>query len=187
MKIYNKIVYDINDNIIEEDSYEYEGPLTLAGPAFASAASTAAPYIVGGTALLGMQQAGAIGSYQQAAFNRKAAIAEQKVDALENQLTLDLQKFDKKFKQLESTQVVNTAKSGAVVGTGTAKLIKLSNLYNAEIEKDIMRYNTEVGQARAFEEASFARIEGTLAKQRSRMEQFQIASSAGTSLLTMTG
>jgi hypothetical protein len=50
-----------------------------------------------------------------------------------------------------------------------------------------MRYNAEVGQARAFEEASFARIEGTLAKQRSRMEQFQIASQAGTSLLTMTG
>ena len=28
MKIYNKIVYDINDNIIEEDSYEYNGPIT---------------------------------------------------------------------------------------------------------------------------------------------------------------
>ena len=146
----------------------------------------AVPFIVGGSALLGMQQAGAIGSYQQAAFNRRALVAEQKAEALENQLTLDLQKFDKKFKQLESTQVVNTLKSGAEF-SGTAKLIKLSNLYNAEIEKDIMRYNTEVGQARAFEEASFARIEGTLAKQRSRMEQFQIASQAGTSLLTMTG
>ena len=146
----------------------------------------AVPFIVGGSALLGMQQAGAIGSYQQAAFNRRALVAEQKAEALENQLTLDLQKFDKKFKQLESTQVVNTLKSGAEF-SGTAKLIKLSNLYNAEIEKDIMRYNTEIGQARAFEEASFARIEGTLAKQRSRMEQFQIASQAGTSLLTMTG
>ena len=41
----------------------------------------AAPYIVGGTALLGMQQAGAIGSYQEAAFNRKAAIAEQEAEA----------------------------------------------------------------------------------------------------------
>ena len=132
------------------------------------------------------QQAGAIGSYQQAAFNRKAAVAEQKAEALENQLTLDLQKFDKKFKQLESTQVVNTLKSGAEF-SGTAKLIKLSNLFNAEIEKDIMRYNAEVGQARAFEEASFARIEGTLAKQRARMEQLRIASETGTTLLTMTG
>jgi hypothetical protein len=133
-----------------------------------------------------MQQAGAIGSYQQAAFNRRALVAEQKAEALENQLILDLQKFDKKFKQLESTQVVNTLKSGAEF-SGTAKLIKLSNLYNAEIERDIMRYNTEIGQARAFEEASFARIEGTLARQRATMEQIQIASQAGTSLLTMTG
>ena len=146
----------------------------------------AVPYIVGGTALLGMQQAGAIGSYQKAALDRKAAIAEQKAEALENQLTLDLQKFDKKFKQLESAQVVNTLKSGAEF-SGTAKLIKLSNLYNAEIEKDIMKYNTEIGQARAFEEASFARIEGTLAKQRATMEQIKIASQAGTSLLTMQG
>tara|TARA_R100001460_G_scaffold38031_1_gene72474 strand:+ start:43 stop:504 length:462 start_codon:yes stop_codon:yes gene_type:complete len=147
----------------------------------------AVPYIVGGTALLGMQQAGAIGSYQQAAFDRKAAIAEQKAEALENQLTLDLQKFDQKFKRLEASQVVNTAKSGVAVGTGTAKLIKLSNLYNAEIERDIMKYNTDIGIARAFEEASFARIEGTLAKQRATMEQIKIASSAGTSLLTMQG
>ena len=132
------------------------------------------------------KQAGAIGSYQEAAFNRKAAVAEQKAEALENQLTLDLQKFDKKFKQLESAQVVNTLKSGAEF-SGTAKLIKLSNLYNAEIEKDIMKYNTEIGQARAFEEASFARIEGNLAKQRAKIEQFKIVSDTGTSLLTMRG
>ena len=30
MKIYNKIVYDFDNNIIEEDYYEYNGPLTLA-------------------------------------------------------------------------------------------------------------------------------------------------------------
>ena len=27
MKIYTKIVYDINDNIIEEESFEYNGPI----------------------------------------------------------------------------------------------------------------------------------------------------------------
>jgi len=31
VKIYNKIVYDINNNIIEEDSYEYHGQITQAG------------------------------------------------------------------------------------------------------------------------------------------------------------
>ena len=35
----------------------------------------AAPFIVGGSALLGMQQASAIGSYQQAAFYRKAKVS----------------------------------------------------------------------------------------------------------------
>ena len=143
--------------------------------------------VVGAIGAAGFQQAGAIASYQEAAFNRRALVAEQKAEAIENQLTLDLQKFDKKFKQLEATQVVNTAKSGAVVGTGTAKLIKLSNLYNAEIEKDIMRYNAEIGQARAFEDASFARIEGVLAKERGKIEQIRIASATGTSLLRMTG
>ncbi len=154
-----------------------------------AALSTAGKVAVGVstvTAAAGMAQAGAIGSYQQAAFDRKAAISEQKAEALENKLTLDLQKFDKKFKQLESTQVVNTLKSGAEF-SGTAKLIKLSNLTNAELERDIMRYNTEIGQARAFEEASFARIEGTLAKQRATMEQIKIASDVGTSLLRMSG
>ena len=154
-----------------------------------AALSTAGKVAVGVstvTGAAGIAQAGAIGSYQQAAFDRKAAISEQKAEALENQLTLDLQKFDKKFKQLESTQVVNTLKSGAEF-SGTAKLIKLSNLTNAELERDIMRYNTEIGQARAFEEASFARIEGTLAKQRATMEQIKIASDVGTSLLTMSG
>ena len=33
MKIYKKIVYDKNDNIIEEDSYEYHGQVTQAGGA----------------------------------------------------------------------------------------------------------------------------------------------------------
>ena len=30
MKIYNKIVWDKDGNVIEEDSYEYEGPITHA-------------------------------------------------------------------------------------------------------------------------------------------------------------
>jgi len=31
MKVYNKIVYDKNNKIIEEDSYNYNGPVALAG------------------------------------------------------------------------------------------------------------------------------------------------------------
>ena len=146
-----------------------------------------APVVVGASAVAGIQQAGSIGKYTQSALDRKAKIEEQKAEAIENQLTLDLSTFDKKFKQLEGTTVVNTNKSGVVEGSGSSQLIKLSNLFEAEIEKDKIRYNAEIGKAQAFESAAFSRIEGTIAKQRSRIEQIRIASDAGTSLLLMRG
>ena len=51
----------------------------------------------------------------------------------------------------------------------------------------MMKYNTEIGKARKDEEANFSRIKGQMARMSSRMEQFRIASSAGSSVLTMTG
>ena len=70
MKIYNKIVYDINHNIIEEDSYEYKGPLTLAGPTFVAAA----PYITAATSVMQFQQQGTLGKYNQKSLNRSAEV-----------------------------------------------------------------------------------------------------------------
>ena len=179
MKIYNKIVYDINDNIIEEDSYEYNGPIAKCDWITAA--------VVGASAVAGIQQAGAIGKYTKSAFDRKAKVDEQKAEAIENQLTIDLSTFDKKFRELEGTTIVNTNKSGVVEGSGSSQLIKLSNLFQKEIEKSKMRYNAEIGKAQAFENAAFSRIEGTIAKQRARMEQIKIAGDAGTSLLAMKG
>ena len=146
-----------------------------------------APVVVGASAVAGIQQAGAIGKYTQSSLDRKAKVQEQKAEAIENQLTLDLSTFDKKFRELEGTTVVNTNKSGVVEGSGSSQLIKLSNLFEAEIEKDKIRYNAEIGKAQAFESAAFSRIEGTIAKQRSITEQIRIASDAGTSLLLMRG
>jgi hypothetical protein len=146
-----------------------------------------APVVVGASAVAGIQQAGAIGKYQKSAFDRKAKIEEQKAEAIENQLTLDLSTFDKKFRELEGTTIVNTNKSGVVQGSGSSQIITLSNLFEKEIERSKMEYNAEIGKARAFESAAFSRIEGSIAKQRSRMEQIKIASDAGTSLLAMRG
>ena len=146
-----------------------------------------APVVVGASAVAGIQQAGAIGKYTQGAFNRKAKVDEQKAEAIENQLTIDLSTFDKKFKELEGTTIVNTNKSGVVEGSGSSQLIKLSNLFQKEIEKSKMRYNADIGKAQAFENAAFSRIEGSIAKQRARMEQIKIAGDAGTSLLSMRG
>ena len=146
-----------------------------------------APVVVGASAVAGIQQSGAIGKYTQSAFDRKAKVDEQKAEAIENQLTIDLSTFDKKFKELEGTTIVNTNKSGVVEGSGSSQLIKLSNLFQKEIEKSKMRYNADIGKAQAFENAAFSRIEGSIAKQRARMEQIKIAGDAGTSLLSMRG
>jgi hypothetical protein len=182
MKIYNKIVYDFDNNIIEEDSYEYEGPITLAGPVIA-----AAPYIVGATAFAGFQQAGAAGKFNQSVEERNALVQEQKNEILDSKLDLELSRFDTDLKLLIASQTVNTAKSGAVIGTGTAQNIKLSTLYKAETDKDIANYNNEIAKARNLEEANFSRIRGQMARQRAKMEQISIASNVGSSLLTMRG
>ena len=71
--------------------------------------------------------------------------------------------------------------------SGTAANIKLSNLYEKELEIQMMKYNTEIGKAQKLEEANFARINGEMARMNAKMQQIQIASSAGSSLLTMTG
>ena len=183
MKIYKKIIYDKYDNIIEEDSYEYEGPITLAGPTLVAAA----PYIVGATAVAGYQQAGAAGKFNQSVENRNALVKEQNNEILDSKLDLELARFEEDLKKLIATQQVNVAKSGAVIGTGTAQNIKLSTLYKAEVDKDIANYNNEIAKSRNIEEANLSRIKGQIARQRAKMEQIQIVSSAGSTLLTMKG
>ena len=142
--------------------------------------------VVGAIGAAQYQQQGAFGKFNQAVENRNAQVAEQKKQILDNKLILDLSSFDKKFKELQGSQKVNTLKSG-VEFSGSARNIGLSNLYQAEIEKDIMRYNTAIGKAQAFEEANFSRIKGQIARQESRVAQLKTATTTGTSLLTMSG
>ena len=149
--------------------------------------TTAAPYAVGAIGVASIAQQRASGKYNAAVQNRNALVAEQKGEALENQLTLDLASFNKKFVQLEGSTKVATAKSGVVIGSGTAKNIEMANLYEAEIERDIMKYNTEIGKSQAFEEANFYRIQSNIEKQKSRFAQIQTVASTGSTLLTMKG
>ena len=131
------------------------------------------------------QQQGAIGKYNQAVANRNAEVKEQEAQILDDKLNLELSQFDKSFRKLQGTQVVNTLKSGADL-SGTFRNIQLSNLYEAEVEKDIARYNTEIGKSRRFEEANFARISGEVARQSGRLAQIGTLAQTGTSLLTMS-
>ena len=144
----------------------------------------AAPYIVGALGVAQYQQQGAIGKYNQSIANRNAQVKEQEAQILDDKLNLELSQFDKQFRQLQGSQVVQTLKSGAEF-SGSARNIQLSNLYEAEVEKDISRYNTEIGKARKFEEANFARISGEVARQQARLAQLRTATETGTSLLKM--
>ena len=142
---------------------------------------------LGAITAVSVKQQQAIGKYNSAVQNRNALVAEQKAEALDNQLTLDLASFNKKFIQLEGSTKVATAKSGVEIGSGTAKRIEMANLYEAEIERDIMKYNAEIGKSQAFEQANFYRIQSNIEKQKSRFAQIQTVASAGSTLLTMKG
>ena len=177
MKIYNKIVYDINDNIIEEDSYEYEGPLTLAGPA---------QLFVAGTSIMQYQQQGAIGKYNQQSFNKSAEVLDGQATQIEQKAEFDIAQFNKDYYRLTGEVSTGLAKSGVQIGTGTAANITLSNAYEKKIQEDLIKYNSQVAAANKREEASFARIKGSMARQEAKLAQIKTIASAGTTLLTMS-
>ena len=156
-------------------------------PAAASMITTAAPYAVGFLGAASFAQQSAAGKYNAAVQNWNALVAKQKAEAIENQLTLDLASFNKKFIQLQGSTRVNTAKSGVVIGSGTAKNIEMANLFEKEIQENIIKYNAEIGKAQAFEQANFYNIQSNIEKQKSRMAQLRTVSEVGGSLLTMTG
>lgn len=132
------------------------------------------------------QQQGAYGKFNEAVNDRNAKVKEQEAKIIDDKLELDLANFDKEFRKLEGTTIVQTAKSGVTQG-GTAARIRLQNLKEAELEKSKIKYNAEIGKARKFEEANFARIRGDMARQEARIAQLRTATQVGTSLLTMQG
>jgi len=179
MKIYNKIVYDINDNIIEEDSYEYEGPLTLADPVSAA--------VIGGTSLMQYQAQGKIGKYNQAANNRNAEVLEGQAAQIEQKAEFDIAQFNKDYQRVRGETTVALAKSGVQVGSGSAYNIALSNALEKRLQENLIYYNSRVAAANKREEASFARIKGVMARQEAKLAQIKTVASAGTTLLTMGG
>jgi len=155
--------------------------------AVAPALTTAAPYISAGTTALGIVQAGKIGDYNEALQNRKAAVLQQEGNLIAKQTEFDLAQFDKQFRKLEGKTRVSLSKSGAVVGEGTSRRIEVSNITQAELEKNTIRYNSQIAQAKKFEEASFARINANVAKEQAKFEQIRLGTQLGSSLLTMQG
>jgi hypothetical protein len=141
---------------------------------------------VAGLGYLQYQQQGAAGKYNQAIQNRNAEIATQEAAQIDKQLEFDLGRFDQKFDQLQGQTTTRIAKTGADI-SGTGLKILRSNAQQAELEKNIMEYNAQIGQARKFEEANFSRIQGQVARQTAKTAQMATIMNTGTSLLGMSG
>jgi hypothetical protein len=142
--------------------------------------------VVGALGAAQYKQQGAYGKFNQSVQNRNAQVKEQQAEILDSKLTLDLATFNKELEKLEGETIVQIAKSGVTQG-GTAARIKLANLHEAEITREKMKYDTEIGKSRAFEEANFARIKGDIVRQEAKIAQLRTATETGTSLLRMTG
>ena len=104
--------------------------------------------VVGAIGAAQYQQQGAIGKYNQAVANRNAQVAEQEAQRLEQQLEFDLARFDQQFAQLQGQTKTRILKSGATL-SGTGLKILRSNSEQAEIEKDILDYNSKVAQSQS--------------------------------------
>jgi len=154
-------------------------------PAAASALTTAAPYAVGFLGAAQYQQQGAIGKFNQAKNNRDAQVFEGQAAQIEQKAEFDIAQFQKQFKQLEGETRVALATSGVELGTGSAYNIELSNAYEAKLQENLIRYNSQVAANNKQEEANFARIKGTMAKQESRLAQINTVASTGSLLYGM--
>ena len=128
------------------------------------------------------QQMSALGKYNQSVQNRNARIKEQEAEAIKKQTEFDIDRFDQQFERLTGQTKVATLKSGVQL-SGSALNILRYNAEQAEIQKDVMNYNSQVAQSQKIEEANFARIRGQIERRRSRIAQLGAYARAGESLL----
>jgi hypothetical protein len=140
------------------------------------------------TALMGAAQyqaQGKIGKYNQAVNNRNAAVLEGQAAQIEQKAEFDVAQFQKQFRKLEGETTVALAKSGVELGTGSAYNIELSNAYEARLQENLIRYNSQVAAANKMEEANFARISGTIARNEAKMAQIGTIAQTGSLLYGM--
>ena len=147
--------------------------------------TAAMPYVVAGTSIMQYQQQGAIGKYNQAVNNRAATVLEGQANQIEQKAEFDIAQFNKTYQKVKGETTVALAKSGVQVGTGSAYNIALSNALEKRLQENLIRYNSRVAAANKREEASFARIKGSIARQEARLAQIGTIASAGTTLITM--
>jgi len=132
------------------------------------------------------QQASAAGRYNQAVQERNAKVKEQEAEQAEKQLDFDLARFDQQFVKLQGETKTAILTSGAEL-SGSGLRILQYNSEQAEIEKNILDYNSKVAQSQKMEEANFARMRGQIARNEARAAQIGYYAKAGESLLKAYG
>ena len=145
----------------------------------------AAPYISAASSVMQFTQQGVIGKYNQAANNRTAAVLDGQAAQIEQKAEFDIAQFNKTYQKVKGETRVALAKSGVQVGSGSAYNIALSNALEKKLQENLIYYNSRVAAANKREEANFAIIKGTIARQQSRLAQIGTIASAGTTLLRM--
>ena len=147
--------------------------------------AAAAPIFVGAMGAAQYQAQGKIGKYNQSVQNRNAQVLEGQATQIEQKAEFDVAQFQKQFRKLEGETTVALAKSGVELGTGSAYNIELSNAYEARLQENLIKYNSQVAANNKMEEANFARISGTIARNEAKMAQIGTIAQTGTSLLAM--
>ncbi len=132
------------------------------------------------------KQASALGKYNQSVQNRNALVKEQEAEAIEKQKEFDIAKFDQQFTQLQGQTKTAVLTSGAEL-SGSGLNVLRYNAQQAEIERDIIDYNSKVAESQKLEEANFARIQGVIARREGKIAQLGYYAKAGESLLRMSG
>jgi len=146
----------------------------------------AAPFISAATSVMAASQASAVGKYNQSIQNRNAQVAEQKAEALKEQTKFDIARFDQQFAQLQGKTKTAILTSGVQLSGSGLRVLRY-NAEQAEVEKDILDYNSKVAESKKLEEANFARMSGDLARRQATAAQFGYYAQAGTSLLKAFG
>jgi hypothetical protein len=74
--------------------------------------------------------------------------------------------------------------SGAELSGSGLRILKY-NAEQAQVEKDILSYNSKVAQSQKMEEANFARMQGQVARNEAKIAEYGYYAKAGQSLMTM--
>jgi|TARA_R100000501_G_C2575613_1_gene80841 hypothetical protein len=142
--------------------------------------------LVGAMGVMQYQAQGKIGKYNQSVHERNANVLEGHADQIEKKAEFDIAQFEKNFNKIEGEVIVDLVKSGVQVGTGSSYYIELSNAIEAELQKNLIEYNSKVAAANKMEEANFARISGQIARNEAKLAQINTIAQTGTSLLAMS-